>query len=390
MARARVLHVLTRLALGGAQRHALDVCRRLPGDRYEVEVLAGPDVGSEKSIQSEFTDAGLPVHMLPGLHREENPASDLAALWRMAGFLRRGRYDVVHTHMAKAGVIGRLAAGLAKVPAVVHTVHGWPWHNFVDRKTKERYVGFERRAARKTDRIIVTSERDRGKGLAHAIAPADRFTLIRSGIDFARFDPEKHDRAEARRKLGLPEKARVLLTVAALTHQKNPLEALEVAARVQKAFPELHYILVGNGPLRDDVMTRSGQLGFGSRFHFLGNRDDIPEILAAADVFLLTSRWEGLPLTLIEAMAMGKAIVATQVDGVLDVIEDNVTGYARDPGDVDELAAMCVRLFRAPNLITEMFKGNPAHIRRPEFSLERTVEALDRLYQEVLKARGRA
>src|SRR5262245_54227427 len=109
MARTRVLHVLTRLALGGAQRSTLDVCRLLPKDRYEVEVLAGPEVGSEQNIQAEFTDLGIPVHMLPGLHREENTASDLAALWRMVGFLRRGRYDVVHTHMAKAGVIGRLA-----------------------------------------------------------------------------------------------------------------------------------------------------------------------------------------------------------------------------------------------------------------------------------------
>ncbi len=389
MAKTRVLHMLTRLALGGAQRNTLDLAVHLPADRYDVEVLAGPDVGAEQGIQAEFTDRGIPVHILPGLHREESTASDLAALWRAVGFLRRGRYDILHTHMAKAGVIGRIAAGFAKVPVVVHTVHGWPWHNFIDRKTKERYVGYERRAAEHTDRLIVTSEKDRGKGLAQGVAPPDKFTLIRSGIDFDRFDPAAIDKAAARAALDLPEKAPIIVSVGALTDQKNPLEALEVVAKTKVSFPELRYLLVGDGPLRNDVLARAEQLGLDGHFSWLGNRSDIPTILAAADVFLLTSRWEGLPRTMIEAMAMGKAIVATQVDGVLDVIEDNVTGYVRDPGDVDELTAMCVRLFRAPNLITDMYKGNTAFIRRAEFTTAAAVASTDALYRELLAAKGK-
>jgi len=389
VAKARVLHMMTRPVLGGAQMNTLDLARRLPADRYEVEVLTGPDVGAEPSLQSAFTDAGIPVHLLPGLHREESATRDLAALWRTVGFLRRGRYDVLHTHMAKAGVIGRMAAGFAKVPVVVHTVHGWPWHNFVDRKTKERYVGYERRAAARTDRLIVVSERDRGKGLAQGVAPPDRFTLIRSGIDFDVFDPAKYEKAACRKALDLPEDAPVMVTVGALTEQKNPLEALEVTARVKNAFPAVRHLIVGDGPLKDDVDARIAALDLEGNVRRLGARDDVPAILAAADVFLLTSRWEGLPRTLIEAMAMGKAVVATQVDGVLDVIEDNVTGYARDPGDVDELSAMCVRLFRAPNLITEMFKGNTAFLRRPEFRADTTAAQVDALYRELLAAKGR-
>jgi glycosyltransferase involved in cell wall biosynthesis len=272
----------------------------------------------------------------------------------------------------------------------VHTVHGWPWHNFLDRKTKERYVGYERRAARRCDRLIVTSERDQGKGQANGIAAADKFTLIRSGIDFDVFDPQKHEKSACRKALGLPERAPVLITVAALTPQKNPLEALEVVGRVRASFPDLHYLLAGDGPLRNDVQAKARELGLGEHFHLLGVRHDVPALLAAADVFLLTSRWEGLPRTLIEAMAMGKAVVCTQVDGVLDVVEDNVTGYARDPGDLDELTAMCVRLFRAPHLITEMFKGNSQFIRKPEFGVEGMVQSIDRLYQDLLRKKKEA
>jgi glycosyltransferase involved in cell wall biosynthesis len=386
MSRRRVLHVVTRLAMGGAQKSTLDTCVRLAKDRWDVEVLAGPEVGEDGSLQEAFTEAGIPVHLLPGLHREESVGNDLSALWRMIGFLRRGRYDVVHTHMAKAGIIGRMAAGYVHVPAVVHTAHGWPWHNFLDRKTKERYVSHERRAARKTGKIIVTSERDRGKALAWQVAPVDRFELVRTGIDFDLFDPARHDKAAGRRALGIPEDAPVVISVGALTPQKNPLEALEVIGRVRHAFPALHYVLVGDGPLRGAVQRQAGALGLGESFHFLSVRNDVPALLAAADVFLLTSKWEGLPRTLIEAMAMGKAPVVTQVDGVLDVIEDNVTGYVRDPGDVDELTAMVVRLFRAPNLIKEMGVANPKFIRKPEFSVERMVTRIADVYDRLLAA----
>lgn len=388
MARRRVLHILTRLALGGAQKSTLDTCLRLPKSEWEVEVLAGPDVGVEGFLQDEFTAAGIPVHLLPGLHREDHQGSDLAALWRLVGFLRRGRYDVVHTHMAKAGVIGRLAAGYARVPAVVHTAHGWPWHNFLDRKTKERYVGFERRAANKCGRIIVTSERDRGKALAWKIAPVDRFEVVRTGIDFELFDPARWDRATQRQALGIPEKAPVIITVGALTEQKNPLEALEVVARVRHSFPELVWLVVGDGPLREAVQSRAESLGISGSIQFLSVRSDVPALLAAADVFLLTSRWEGLPRTLIEAMAMGKSPVVTQVDGVLDVIEDNVTGYTRDPGDLDELTAMVVRLFRAPNLIKDMAAQNPVFIRKAEFSVDRMATRIGAIYEKLLTSAG--
>lgn len=385
MARTRVLHVLTRLALGGAQRNTLFTCRDLPKERYEVEVAAGPETGAEGDIHSEFDALKIPVHTIPALCRDGGTAQNLAAVWRLSNLMRRGRYDIVHTHMARAGVIGRFAASFANVPVRVHTVHGWPWHNALDRKTRDRYVDYERRAALRTDRLIVTSERDRGKGLANTIAPTSRFTLIRSGIDFDLFDPKKHDKAASRARLGLPEKVPVIISVGALTPQKNPLEALEVVARTRHAFPDLHYVIAGDGPLRAEVEARAAALNLDGQFHLLGLRDDIPQLLAAADVFLITSRWEGLPRTVIEAMAMGKAVVATQVDGLLDVIEENVTGYVRDPGEVEELAAMCVRLFRAPNLINEMFTGNSRFIRKPEFSLERMVSGIDALYQELLK-----
>jgi glycosyltransferase involved in cell wall biosynthesis len=388
MSRRRVLLMATRLAVGGAQRHMLDLARRLPRDRWAVEVLAGPDTGTEGSLQEAFVAADVPVHLLPGLRREGNTAADATTLWRLIGFLRRGRYDVVHTHQAKAGVLGRFAAGYAKPPCVVHTVHGWPWHNALDRATRERYIGYERRVAAKADRIVLVSERDRGKGLAQKIAPVDRFTLIRAGIDLAEFDPDRFDRLDCRRALGIADDARVVISVGALTPQKNPLEALEVVARARHAFPDLQYLVVGDGPLRAEAERRAEELGLGEGVRFLGLRDDVPALLAAADVFLLTSLWEGLPRTLLEAMAMGKAVVATQVDGVLDVIEDNVTGYVRDPGDIDELTAMLVRLFRAPNLITDMRKGNTAFLRKPEFSVERTVDQVAALYESILQAKG--
>ena len=245
----------------------------------------------------------------------------------------------MHTHSSKAGILGRLAARMARVPVVVHTVHGWGFHERQRPLVRHAYVSLERWCAGFTDALITVTPRDAERGLSLGIGREDLYTTIRSGIDVARFGSPERSREAVRTELGLAADAPVVVSVMRLSPQKAPLDLLEATALLVREVPAARIVIVGDGPLRQDVEARSRALGLDDRVTLTGLRQDVPELLAAADVLALCSLWEGLARVIPQAMAAGLPVVATAIDGSAEAVTDGETGILVPPDDPATLAA---------------------------------------------------
>lgn len=386
MNRIPVLHVITRLIVGGAQENTMYTAALLDKSRFRVEVISGPQTGSEGSLIEEVRQRGVALTILPELVRQVSPVNDLRALVNLTRRIKTKGYTIVHTHSSKAGVIGRLAARLAGTPIIVHTVHGWSFHQHMPALKKKIYILLERLAASFTDAIILVARPDIEKGLRAGIGRPEQYHLIRSAIPLEAFDPGKVDRQAARRKLGIAEDALVLGNVGRFSPQKNPLDWVRVASMVARESPECRFLLVGDGPLRGEVEALIATEGFSQRTILTGLRRDVPDMLAAMDVFLLTSLWEGLPRVIPQAMAMGVPVVANRADGTAEAIEDGASGYLCQPGDLDCLAAGCLELLRSPERRRSMGACGRAYALR-EFELKAMVAQIAALYETLLAER---
>lgn len=377
-----VLHAITRLIVGGAQENTMYTAALLDPARYQVEVLCGPQTGAEGSLIDEVRAQGIPLTILPELARQIDPLKDLSALFKLARFIRQRHFAIVHTHSSKAGIIGRLAARLAGTPVIVHTVHGWSFHERMSPLTRWTYILLERLAARFTDALIVVAQPDIDKGLRAGIGRPEQYHLIRSAIPLDEFDPSTVDRAAVRRELGPPLDAPVLGNVGRFSAQKNPLDWVRVAGRVARARPDCRFLLVGDGPLRPQVEAALIEEGIVTQTVLTGLRRDVPRMLAAMDVFLLTSLWEGLPRVIPQAMAMEVPVVANRADGTAEAIQHGETGYLVEPGDVESAAAYCLELLNDPARRSEMGQRGRARA-LGEFDVRQMVAQIAALYDEL-------
>ncbi|RLC78504.1 MAG: glycosyltransferase family 1 protein, partial [Chloroflexi bacterium] len=300
-----MLHIITRLIVGGAQENTMLTAVLLDPSRCAVDVVSGPQTGSEGSLIEEFRTRDIPLTIEPALVREINPLKDLLALFRLTRFIRRGRYTIVHTHSSKAGILGRWAAYLAGTPIIVHTVHGWGHHDRQSPLVRRSYILLERVTQRITDKLIVVSPRNIEKGLADGIGTPEKYITIRSGIELDRFRRPSRSREDVRAELGIPVDSAVVGTVTRLSPQKAPLDFLDAAAHVAAQQPNVHFVIVGDGPLRADVEAQVVTLKLTERIHLTGLRRDVPDLLHSFDIFALSSLWEGLPRVLPQAMAAG-------------------------------------------------------------------------------------
>jgi glycosyltransferase involved in cell wall biosynthesis len=381
----RVLHVITRMIVGGAQENTMLSCALIDRARFPSDLLCGPQTGSEGELHTETRSRGVRLLIEPSLVREVDPRHDLVALWRLYRFLRTHRYDVVHLHSSKAGILGRVAARLAGVPVVVHTAHGWPFTREQSGLGRFLDITLERFCAPFCDTIVVVAEPDRADGLRLGIGRPDQYRLIRSGVEIEHYRDVPLSRTEARRRLGVPEDAFVIGTVGRLSPQKSPLDLLAAFERVAAAHPEAHLVLVGDGPQRDAVVARTAEAGLTDRVHLTGLRRDVAEIQRAFDVFALASRWEGLPRVFPQAMAAGLPVVATRVAGAPDAVVPGETGWLVDVGDIDALAGRLRSLAEDPALARRM--GENGRARVDEFSARRMVDQLSELYRSLARTR---
>lgn len=351
--RIRVVHLATNLQSGGASETAIGICALLPSNEFEVTLLAGTLTEDEASRGADLVaharSLGIDVRMVPNLHRPVSVPEDLRTLMALQRWFRRSRPDVVHTHKSKSGALGRLAAKAAGVPAIVHTVHGWSFHVGQGQVTQRALQFLERYLAKVSSALVVVTEEDRRAGLNARVGHEDQYVLIRSGIELTEFHPDPRRREAVRAALAIHDGDTVVGTVGRLEPQKDPLLFVRTAAAVSRSLPTARFLMVGEGSLRHDVVSLARRSGIGDKLTMLGDRRDVADLMRAFDVMLMTSRWEGLPRVVIEAMATRVPVVSTAVGGVREVIQDGCTGLLASPDDLAGLARNVVRVATSPD-----------------------------------------
>jgi glycosyltransferase involved in cell wall biosynthesis len=383
-----VLHIITRLIVGGAQENTILTADLLQNDpryegRYTVDLISGAQSGPEGSLISEVQQRGIPLTIVPQLTRQISPLNDMRTVWKLASIMRARRYAIVHTHSSKAGILGRTAARLAKTRVILHSVHGWSFHDHMSPWLKRFYTTLEKWAATFSEALMVVSQSDIHKGIKAGIGRKEQYQLIRSAIPLEEFDPAKFNRAAMRRALGIPLDAPVLGTVGRFSTQKNPLDWVRVARQVQQVLPECCFLLVGDGPLRSKVEFALQEAGIFDRTVLTGIRRDVAQMLAAMDVFLLTSLWEGLPRVIPQALSMCKPVVANRVDGVSEAIQNGKSGVLISTGDLAGMASSCLELLSDAQRREEMGQAGREFVKH-EFDLYRMLSQIDHLYQSLL------
>ncbi|MBX3011953.1 MAG: glycosyltransferase family 4 protein [Caldilineaceae bacterium] len=378
----KVLHPITRLIIGGAQENTMLTAQLLDKATWDVTVVSGPQTGSEGSLIEAVQERGIPLILEPTLVREVNPVKDFLAVLRLTQLMRRGHYTIVHTHSSKAGIVGRWAAKLAGVPIIVHTVHGWGHHERQHPLVRAYYILLEKLTLPITDKLIAVTSKDIEKGLRDGIGKASHYVVIRSGIELDRFGHPQVPREATRAAWGIPANAVVVGSVTRLSPQKAPLDFVRAAAVIAQRFPETYFMLVGDGPLRQEVEALAVALGIAERLVLTGLRRDVPELLAAFDLFALSSLWEGLPRVLPQAMATGLPIVATACDGSAEAIAEGINGFLVPPGEPAVLAERLCQLLANPTLAQQMGAAN--RTRATEFSDQGMVQAIAALYHTLL------
>lgn len=365
MKRTRVIHVITRFDRGGSAENTFLTVAGLDREAYEVLLVMGlsreSDMGPRERASVEENIArlrkrGVGILALPDLVRRISPVSDLKAflaLWRL---FRRERPGIVHTHTSKAGILGRWAAWLAGVPVIVHTPHGHVfWGYFGPAKTR-LFILLEKISALMTDRLITLTDQERRDHLRFRVAPAEKFTTICSGVDLGRFPVSEDGRGEARRSLGISEGAFVVGTVGRLTAVKGHRHLLDAAREVIARHGDTVFVFVGAGELLGDLQRRAAELGIGGNVRFTGWKPDVAPIVNAFDLFAFPSLNEGMGKALVEAMVLGKPVVASRIGGITDLVDDGVTGFLVPPADPAALADRILYVMEHPETGRQMAK----------------------------------
>ncbi len=409
-----VAHVITRLDVGGAQATVAAIVEGLDRSRWTPVVVTGPDdgdAGADLPMRRRLHEAGIEVVDVASLHRSIGPG-EVAAVRELRAVLAGLRPAVVHTHSSKAGVLGRLAVDMCDGTAVVHTVHGWSFHEGQARPVVAAITALERRLARRCHRLVVVCEHDRELGLAHGIGTPDQYRLIRSGLDTASIPPPRPllsresdripvgfprqsgsgqpvfaARLAARARLGVDDGAPVVMWGGRFAPQKDPTTLVDVIATVHDRRPDVRFVLVGTGPQLGVVARRVDALGLSGFVSLTGIRPDLCELWPAADVALSTSRWEGLPRTAVEAALAGVPLVATRAGGTAELAAWGVAISVREPGDIVGLARDVLATLSAPPPRLHETRRRAMAV---EFDLATMVARTDALYDELIVHRAAA
>lgn len=383
----RVLHVITRLTLGGSSENTVRQVEALTRAGYECLLAVGP-AESEAPTLADARRRGCRVVEVPSLRREVSARRDLAALVSLARLMRRQRAAIVHTHTSKAGFLGRLAARLVGVPAVIHQPHGHIFYGYYGPRRSAFFIRLERLAARWTDRIVTLTERGTEEHLAQGIGRREQFVAIPSGVPTAELRAQAPARAHARARLGVRPGDFLIVGVGRLVWVKGFDVLVAALPGVVAEVPSARAILVGEGPERTALDGQAAALGVGDRLRLGGAADaaGLLESLAAADVCVAPSRNEGMGRALVEAMALGLPVVGSAVGGIPSVIGPDEAGRLIPPDDPQALTAALVELGRDPILRAKVAEA--ARVRAAQFSTTVADARLLDLYAGLARDKG--
>ncbi len=378
----RVIHIITQLELGGAQQNTLFTLKKLDPSKFEPVLITGkegilvPRAGSLKEVRCFF---------LSTLHRRIHPVWDLAAFFHLLVILHKARKEnpriCVHTHSSKAGILGRWAAFAAGIRNIVHSVHGFGFHDFQNPLVKKIFIFLEKISAKISSQIIFVSQTDFTRAVQLGICrPEGQGRVIRSGIDLKQFWRDQN--ALTKHRKAIAGKSFPLVgMIACFKPQKSPLDFLYMASRVSRVFPEARFIMVGDGEMRPLIQHLAKELSLQDRLILTGWRKDVMELLPEFDVLVLTSLWEGLPRVLVEATALGIPIVATNINGNHEIIRQGVNGHLVPPRNPSIMAGKVISLLQNPGQLSYTEKNRRSLLHG--FDIDSMVEQQEHMYQKL-------
>ena len=386
--RIKILRIIGRLNVGGPAIHVVNLTAGLDPNRYRSLLVTGSENQAEGSMLDFALSHGVRPTVIPEMVTAFSLAPrDAKALLKLYALMRQERPDIVHTHTAKAGFLGRAAARLAGVPIIVHTFHGHVLHGYYGAMKNQLLRRVEQSLALVTDRLVTVSEQVKNDLVGYGIAKAEKISVVPLGFDLDPFLNSHAQQGEFRREMGLSEEHKLIGIVGRLFAIKNHALFLKSAALIVAREPAARFVVVGDGVLRPALENQAQDLGIADRVLFTGWRRDIPRIVAGLNVLVVSSDNEGTPVSAIEAMASGCPVVATRVGGLPDLIEDQKTGRLVPPRDAEALASAVLELLYSPKVARELGQNGKEFVQR-RFTVQRLLSDMDHLYTELLEEKA--
>lgn len=387
----KIVHIITRLILGGAQENTLITCKLLAERGHDVTLVTGPALGPEGDLYEFAQNQKFNFLILNDLRRQINPHYDIPAYFQIKDVLRELKPQIVHTHSAKAGILGRYAAHSLKgkwgagLPKVVHGVHGLAFHPYQSTMLNRFYIAVEKAAAKRTDFFISVADAMTNQSLAVGIGSPDKYATAYSAIEEDDFlgPISDEDKNQFRQEYAIPEDSIVLVTIARLFHLKGHEFIIESAKTLADKFPNVIWLFVGDGIWADKYKKRVDGLGLGHRFRFTGllSPNMMPTVLQSSDILVHCSLREGLARTLPQAMLCGRPAICFDLDGAREVVNEN-TGRLIAPENVEQLTAACAELIQDKGLRGKLGAQGREFVRE-NFSPDTMVDTIEAVYRRL-------
>jgi glycosyltransferase involved in cell wall biosynthesis len=387
----KILHIITRLDMGGSAQNTIITCQELAA-KYDIILAHGLSLESkmtdleQQSVDRQIEKAkecGVRVIPIASLVRKIDPVNDIKAFLSILLLIIREKPFFIHTHSSKAGILGRLAAKICCVPIIIHTPHGHVFFGHFGPFVSKVYLLIEKFFTLFTDRLVALTEGERKDYIELSVAKPEKIVTIHSGVEIDLFK-DSHVNIEKKKKLlGLNLQSLVVGTVGWLLPIKGPMILLKAMGRVWQKYPDAQLVYVGKGDLYEALHGQALQMGIADRVKLMGWRDDIHEIMSVFDLFVLPSLNEGMGRVLVEAMAAGKPVVASNVGGIPDLVKDGKNGLLVEPGDTDGLSFAIQELLSDKKIRDEM--GEKGKNMAQSFSVEKMIEKINDLYYMLIQ-----
>ncbi len=386
----KICHVITRLIIGGAQENTVLTCRGLVERGHDVTLIAGPETGPEGSLWDQARQTGCAIVSLNSLCRAVSPLSDWQARRDLTALFKQIKPDIVHTHSSKAGIIGREAAAIAGVTNIVHTIHGMSFNRTQSALPRWIYRMLERRAARVTTAFVCVADAMTKQAVDAGLAPASRFTTVRSGMEVDRFTPDLEIRNTLRKQWGIADEEVAVGTVARLFKNKGYEDIIKAIPRAIEGNNKLKFVWIGDGDYRNRYEQSLQAINMHSRVHMTGlvPPTEIPKLMNGFDMLVHASHWEGLPRTVVQASLMEVPAISYDNDGAPEVVIPHETGVLVKCGQADQLAEAIIQLSADPEQRRTL--GRAARVKcLTAFDWRRMVDQLEQLYSDLLSSPAR-
>lgn len=378
MRKIKIVHLQLLPLMSGVQRVMVDFLIRLDRKKYEIYVICS----GEGDLTHALEKHNISFITIPELRREINAYYDLIVFIKLFRIFKKFKFKIVHTHSSKPGFLGRLAARLAGVPIIIHTVHGFAFHQFSSKINVQIFKLFERIAGTVSDKIILLNDIDLGYAIYNKIGKHRKLVKISNGVFLDQFDVEISIQKK-KMELSINQRDFVVGFVGRLWEQKAPQDFIAMIPVVINKIPNVTFIIIGDGHLKNPLIDLAKKLSIQDKIKFLGWRNDVPEIVKIIDVFVQTSLWEGLSLSILEAMACSKPIIATNIKGNNELIIDGFNGFLIPPQNPKIFGEKVLTLLYNQKLSWQMGQNSYQRVKE-NFRIEDSFSKINSLYEKLL------